>query len=593
MDIKNEIDHLVRRISGAHKANQFPDYIESLRFPHYKSIAQDAKITFDFPLTILIGNNGSGKSSALQALYGCPEGVSTGTYWFTTPLDPIKQNRRKGEIPSVIYTYRLDGEVCEVIKRRSGVAKGLDYWETSRPILMYGMEPLEDGKRNPPIKKEVKFLDFRSELSAFDKFFHFGTFKTRKTIKSKQDYLRKYSDYVRQGLNNAVVINKYRRSNKIVERFNNQLVENLSDILGKSYSYCSILLHNFYGEEGSTVLFSYSHNHYSEAFAGRGEYAVAKLIYEISKADDGSLLILDEPEVSLHPSAQEKLKLFLLKACLRKKLQIVLSTHSPKIIEFLPDKAIKLFYDQGDGKFNIQNGASYFQAFNQIGEKISNDHMKKIIVEDSLAKILIEKILLKMGGDYSLLFEVVYFPGGAEYAIKSSSLYSQENETSKFLLLDGDKRKPHYDPDDFTAKKSEDLKFLKAKLKESTGVDFAAMTFKIDGNKDGGNETQQKDVIKKYLKYQLKNIDYLPLNTPEEFLWDEDTALGIISNMIHGDIEFEGNYKEKFRLFSQLLFGRDDAEHIEMAQLIFIKKFLENEDGYYQAIVNTLIKFQG
>ncbi|WP_282636506.1 ATP-binding protein [Sphingobacterium thalpophilum] len=228
MTIKNKISELTDKIKAAHKAKQFPNYIESIRFPFYKSLSPDAEITFSFPLTVLIGINGSGKSSALHAVYGCPEGMSTGTYWFTTPLDPIRQDRRKGEIPSIIYTYNIGEELREVIKRRSGVAKGLDYWETSRPIQMYGMKPLEEGKRTPPIKKEVKFLDFRSELSAFDKYFHFATFKARKTIASKQDYIRRYSKYINDAFSNKSVQKVYSKINEVPVNFSEEATKILS-----------------------------------------------------------------------------------------------------------------------------------------------------------------------------------------------------------------------------------------------------------------------------------------------------------------------------------------------------------------------------
>lgn len=53
---------------------------------------------------------------------------------------------------------------------------------------------------------------------------------------------------------------------------------------------------------------------YSEANAGSGEIAVVQLVRRIEKARDYSLVLLDEPEVSLHPGAQENLKEYLLEA---------------------------------------------------------------------------------------------------------------------------------------------------------------------------------------------------------------------------------------------------------------------------------------
>lgn len=593
MAIKEDIDRFVRRISGAHRSNQFPNYIESIRFPYYKSLSHEAEITFNFPLTVLIGINGSGKSSALHALYGCPEGVSTGTYWFTTPLDPIRQNRRKGEIPSIIYTYNVDGEPAEVIKRRSGVAKGLDYWETSRPILMYGMQPLEEGKRNPPIKKQVKFLDFRSELSAFDKFFHFGTFKSRKTITSKQDYIRRYSQYVRDAFNTNEQKKVYKKTNDPPLSFGDEGTKILSKILGKSYSRCSILFHNFYDAKGATVLFSNNFKRYSEAFAGRGEFAVAKLVYEIVTAESGSLIILDEPEVSLHPQAQENLKLFLLEYCFKKKLQIVISTHSPKIIEFLPDKAIKLFYEEEEnGKFNIRNRTTYYEAFHQIGERIDSRHKKIIVVEDSLAKELIENILKELKGDYSILFQVAHYPGGAEDIYKASVSYSQENENNKYIVLDGDKKKLQYNPGNFTLEQSCDSTFLEQKIKEVTNCSIKRLGFRLDGNNDKANIEQKLQVLADYLRYNESHLAYFPLNSPEEIIWNDDFANNILS---HIDAEMPDNvegFKSKFRTFSRLQFGSEDANTINSTYKMFIRDFIKRKDEHFEAIKAILKKFK-
>ena len=63
-------------------ANVFPGYITHIRFPRYKNIADGTRIEFTFPVTALVGSNGSGKTSVLNALYGAPTRKSTGQYWF-------------------------------------------------------------------------------------------------------------------------------------------------------------------------------------------------------------------------------------------------------------------------------------------------------------------------------------------------------------------------------------------------------------------------------------------------------------------------------------------------------------------------------
>ncbi|MFR5081548.1 MAG: hypothetical protein ACLTEE_02410 [Anaerobutyricum hallii] len=50
----------------------FKNYIEYIVFPYYKNLVPGTKINLKFPITILVGKNGSGKSSTLHALYGAP-----------------------------------------------------------------------------------------------------------------------------------------------------------------------------------------------------------------------------------------------------------------------------------------------------------------------------------------------------------------------------------------------------------------------------------------------------------------------------------------------------------------------------------------
>lgn len=152
----------------------FKNYIEYIQFPFYKNLVEHSRINFDFPMTVLIGKNSGGKSSTLHALFGAPQGYTCGDFWFSTEVDPIAES---GDKNRYFYGYReeRDSDIKEVMKTRmrSGSEtkkEDPDYWETSRPIQKDGMIP---SKRNSPVDKEVIYLDFRAEVSAFDKIFHF------------------------------------------------------------------------------------------------------------------------------------------------------------------------------------------------------------------------------------------------------------------------------------------------------------------------------------------------------------------------------------------------------------------------------------
>jgi len=54
-------------------------YIEYIVFPYYKNLAPGTKINLDFPITILVGKKGSGKSSTLHVIE-----VNNGVYLHKT-----------------------------------------------------------------------------------------------------------------------------------------------------------------------------------------------------------------------------------------------------------------------------------------------------------------------------------------------------------------------------------------------------------------------------------------------------------------------------------------------------------------------------
>ena len=198
-----DVSDLIKKIRNAYKGGQFKKYIEYIRFPLFKNLEEDTRIDFNFPLTTFIGPNGSGKSSALHALYGAPKFYNTSHFWFETELDPIRytQINDSRKRTSFVYGYRdQTGNIAEALKLRiyTEKAKGkYEYWEPSRPLKWAGMET-KKGERNPQINKKVTFLDFRAELSAFDKFFYFREPRKTKKVKTKQDFLRERSKQLKQ-----------------------------------------------------------------------------------------------------------------------------------------------------------------------------------------------------------------------------------------------------------------------------------------------------------------------------------------------------------------------------------------------------------
>ncbi|QII09437.1 hypothetical protein KsCSTR_00580 [Candidatus Kuenenia stuttgartiensis] len=582
---------LIREISRMKARNAFRNYIEYIQFPYFRNLDKNTRITFNFPLTVFVGQNGSGKSSTLHALYGAPKKNTPYEYWFSTAVDPIQEVSAGGDRHSFFYVYKDNrGRPLEVLKQRIFKRNNPDYWETARPNLSYGMARITAGKRNQPIEKDVVYIDFRSELSAFDKYFYFKKPRKSKTINNKQDFLRKHSVFLRRIVDgHNVVINRYgENKNELLKTFSAAELQHISFILGKKYVSGKFVEHKLFEEWGYSVIFETSSYSYSEAFAGSGEIAVVRLVLEVLGAKQYSLVLLDEPEVSLHPGAQKRLKHFLLEETRKKQLQVVISTHSPSIIEDLPSNAIKVFSQLPSGKFNVRNGITPGEAFYHLEQ--TNLARKTLIVEDLLSKEIINGVLKEMGDATASLFQINFYTGGAS-VIKNHfiNVYSHANETNKFIVFDGDQKlvPQHFNPDLIIEAEQTNERF-RQEIQRQTGIDIP---FYPDGNQDqGARADQEKELRENYLKFYLRNVFYLPLTIPEEIIWNQEYAEKILT--VSGKAVFiekinaTGDFKEKFLSVAEALTG--DRKDIASAERIFLEKWLNDKNAIYDQVVTII-----
>jgi ABC-type Mn2+/Zn2+ transport system ATPase subunit len=346
MSLRNSIGPL-QGMLGSGKCEPF---IRHIRFPRYKNLVSGLTIEFDFPITALVGPNGTNKSSILVAIQGAPGNQSPGQYWFSTDIDPIEET---GDVPnSLIYGYMqpTKKEIVEVIKLRIADSKDPDLLETSRPIRRFGMEAYKhsDDNKNKtrwdPIDKNVIY--FRQSLSAFDKIFYHSEPRQGSSYIQRKALIRHRSVHLLRAIVQKSASFLFARIERIREKTNRELgapeVAAISQILGREYKSIHWIRHFFFGVDGYTCVLRTDTLNYSEAFAGSGEFAIVRLVVDILGAPDRSLILLDEPEVSLHPGAQDRLVDFLFNQVKRKKHQIVMATHSPAMIRSLPPQAIKI-----------------------------------------------------------------------------------------------------------------------------------------------------------------------------------------------------------------------------------------------------------
>ena len=112
--------------------------------------------------------------------------------------------------------------------------------------------------------------------------------------------------------------------------------------------------------------------------------------------DGNSLVLIDEVEASLHPRSQQRLIHFLLWLSRTKQIQVILTTHSPYVLEELPPDARILVERKTTGIEILYNISPNF-ALNRMDDIDAPE--LHIFAEDTEALILSKTILQNSGID--------------------------------------------------------------------------------------------------------------------------------------------------------------------------------------------------
>jgi predicted ATPase len=517
-------------------------FIRQIRFPQYKNIEPFTAISFTFPITAIVGANGTNKSSLLRALYGAPGYNNLGNFWFSTDTDPIEEG---DEFPNCfIYSYRHPklGTDIEVLKTRVKRENDPDNWEPSRPILRYKMaampkykgkltDPFRVKTRWNPIVKNVELIDFRHALSAFDRYFYYGNFSNSATFKTKKEFIRRRAVHLGSAIDalrdSYIFFRKQRIEGKENRLLGKEEVTAVSTILGRDYSEIRLTHHSFFNQEGYTARLQLSNLKYTEAFAGSGEFAVIKLVTQICSAPTSSLILLDEPEVSLHPGAQERLLDFLCDQVIRKRHQFVFTTHSPALIRRLPSDAIKVMTTGAQGEVLLLSQASHpEEAFIQIGERLPGKTI--VLVEDRLAEELVKMALRRHYPNLLRVVEPCYYPGGVSVIFdRYLPIFAAESRTNILCLLDGDQRPDTDWPDDIQVQRTLDIE-LEDLIKLQIGTN--KVSFAIDGGPRTRQAQQLANLQRQFLNWCSRHVRYLPTSMcPEQLILAKNRHIGTIA----------------------------------------------------------------
>ena len=210
------------------------------------------------------------------------------------------------------------------------------------------------------------------------------------------------------------------------------VLQRLSQIIGKSYTLAKQAKTNA-DQNRSIPVLGINEEEYSVFHQGAGESTITELLgLEIPQY---SLILIDEIETSLHPSAQRRLIRDLATVSRIKKVQFIVTTHSPYILDELPNYArIQIINDSGERRIVL--GVSSEFALSYMDDVLHPE--MDIYVEDDVAKILIEEIIAAI--DLPILKRVQIISFGSAQVGKALGLRCVQKRFPRptLVILDGD-----------------------------------------------------------------------------------------------------------------------------------------------------------
>ena len=344
----------ISTIRAQFQSGMWPQFLQMVAIDGLRGWAGQS-VEFNFPVVAVVGENGSGKSTLLKAatcIYDHDDKDKRfypSDFFVTTHWDNIQ---------GVTLNYR--------IKR----GPNIDSFRITKPTKRW-RDPAKLPKRN------VYMLDISRTLP-----------------------LDASAGYAKIARSTASEIESV--------EINDEYRERLSHVLGRAYQAARFATSNVDARR-QVGLLKREWGEVSQFHQGAGEDATLDLFRVLQNIPANSLLIIDEVEASLHPRAQRRLTRFLLWLSRQRRIQIILSTHSPYVLEELPQEA-RLLLLPGPQGLSVVYGVSPEFALSCLDDEVHPD--LHVFVEDRDAEIWLREILASSAATSEILRRIQINPVG-------------------------------------------------------------------------------------------------------------------------------------------------------------------------------------
>ncbi len=368
-----------------------------------------ASIAFDFPVTVITGKNGSGKSTLAQLALCC--------YRYKQPGESLHNIRNYYNLGNFFIKSNLDPEPY-----------------TPDAFLQYSYATAPEKRGFEQIS--LFALDSNSFCHAKENIIKkinsdWGGYKKRPDRKCIYFGMGFFVPHHEMG-DRIYLDPKTCISGK--RSFSETSLKISAEILGSPYSAVEVATIINQSKEAEMGFASRFGARYSENHMGCGEGRLIRMIDAIENAPERSLIVIEEPETALHQDAQHNLAIYFLEVCKRKCHQIIVTTHSPTIVDAMPMEARKKVERTSRGT-TVENNPTIAEIISDL----SDGHQKSLLiyVEDEFSKKLLIEIIRKFAPELSKALSIAAV--GDKGDVLQAVRYTQKHKGVKSIGIRDEK----------------------------------------------------------------------------------------------------------------------------------------------------------
>ena len=370
--------------------------LEDVRIKHLRGI-EDLRVPFTYPVSVLAGPNGCGKSTVLFACAAAYHAPDRNVRSFApSALFPNFRDRLKGRLSDQLehtelaFSYLHRGERMSMVWRRG------KQWNRSYMGRKGGEQP------------------------------------------ERELYLRTLANLTNPSEVRGVL--QIMRKQYQSEPLTSDLLLFARRILKHRYRGVSLIR-----SQARDILFAETEGRgsvrYSEFHMSSGERTVLRISKDIAGLRN-ALVLIDEVDTGLHPYTQQQVMLELQRIALRQRLQIIVASHSPVVLDSVPPEGRK-FLDRDDDTNNVRLMPAHRDIFQKSLYGQSHEKLS-ILCEDAVAEGFILGVLDVLQPRLGLRHEdfvIGRSTGSAEFPTHVRMLGKFGKLSDFVFVLDGDARR--------------------------------------------------------------------------------------------------------------------------------------------------------